>query len=810
MKPSSLRVQNLYGGLAALILFTVGSARALEVHVAWSGREDAAGTAEEPVSSLAAAQRLARQHAGREAVTVLVHGGVYYLSEPLRFTAEDSGKEGLPVVYQAAPGEHPVVSGGQRLHLEWGRWQGPVLVASTPAGLVMDQLFVNGRRLPMARYPDFDASVAHFNGHAADAISAERVARWANPAGGYIHAMHNALWGDMHWVIRGKDENGKLVYEGGWQNNRPSAMHREYRFVENILEELDAPGEWYHDAAQHRLYLYPEADTQPGTATIEAVRLAHLVEFAGSRVDPVRHVYLRGLTFRHAARTFMENREPLLRSDWTVYRGGAVVFEGTEDCGLDDCEFDQVGGNTVFVNRYNRRVSIRGCLIRDSGANGVAFVGDPACVRSPLFNYNQPFDYAKLDRTPGPQAEEYPADCLVDDCLITRTGRFEKQTAPIQISMSRRITVRHCSIYEVPRAGINISEGTWGGHVIEHCDVFDTVLETGDHGSFNSWGRDRFWHPRMSEVERQVAKDPQLPFLDVVEPVVLHHNRWRCDHGWAIDLDDGSSNFRISDNLLLHGGLKLREGYRRLVTNNIILNDSLHPHCWYAHSGDRFERNLVMGPYRPAGGMPVDRWGERVDDNLFASREADRVRFAAQGCDAHSRVGDPGFLDPKRGDFRVRDDSPALALGFRNFAMDDFGVRRPGLRAMARTPVLPEVTIDLASMTDRKGVEPTLLASWRGARVRGLEGEEYSAYGVGKESGGVLVAGVREGTPAWRDGFREGDVVQSLNQQVIRTLSDLTLGIRSLPPGAGADFGVVRSQATLVIPVSGPLEPPRI
>ena len=39
----------------------------------------------------------------------------------------------------------------------------------------------------------------------------------------------------------------------------------------------------------------------------------------------------------------------------------------------------------------------------------------------------------------------------------------------------------------------NISEGTFGGHVLEHCDVFDTVRETDDHGSFNSWGRDRFW-----------------------------------------------------------------------------------------------------------------------------------------------------------------------------------------------------------------------------------------------------------------------------------------------------------------------------
>jgi len=54
--------------------------------------------------------------------------------------------------------------------------------------------------------------------------------------------------------------------------------------------------------------------------------------------------------------------------------------------------------------------------------------------------------------------------------------------------MAMRIKVRHCSIYDCPRAGINIGDGCWGGHIIEYCDVFDTVKESGDHGAFNSWG----------------------------------------------------------------------------------------------------------------------------------------------------------------------------------------------------------------------------------------------------------------------------------------------------------------------------------
>ncbi len=43
--------------------------------------------------------------------------------------------------------------------------------------------------------------------------------------------------------------------------------------------------------------------------------------------------------------------------------------------------------------------------------------------------------------------------------------------------------------------------------------------------------------------------------------VILRNNRWRCDHGWDIDLDDGSTNYHIYNNLTLNGGIKLREGF---------------------------------------------------------------------------------------------------------------------------------------------------------------------------------------------------------------------------------------------------------
>ncbi|MEK6239363.1 MAG: right-handed parallel beta-helix repeat-containing protein, partial [Planctomycetales bacterium] len=369
--------------------------------------------------------------------------------------------------------------------------------------------------------------------------------------------------------------------------------------------------EWLLDSNKNTLYFRPPEGLDLAKAKIETAQLKHLFEFQGSLSNPVKFVTLRGLTMRHARRTFMEIKEPLLRSDWCIYRGGAVLMDGVEDCAISDCEIDGVGGNAIFVSNYARRVQVTGCKIAEVGGNGVCFVGDPDAVRSPRFEYGQTFHFEKIDRTPGPKTENYPRDCRVHDCLITRIGRVHKQSAAVQISMSQGLTVSHCSIYDVPRAGINISEGTWNGHLIEFCDVFDTVKETGDHGSFNSWGRDRFWHLGGCDLKEH----PELPLLDAQTKTVLRNNRWRCDHGWDIDLDDGSTNYHIYNNLCLNGGIKNREGFHRLVENNVMVNNGFHPHVWYEQSGDVFRRNIVFRNYRPArmSNMP---WGKQMDFNL--------------------------------------------------------------------------------------------------------------------------------------------------------------------------------------------------
>ncbi|MHC1769944.1 MAG: PDZ domain-containing protein [Verrucomicrobiia bacterium] len=764
--------------------------------VAPAGNDANPGTLEKPFATLRRAQQAVRQKPG----SVWLRGGTHYLAEPLVFTPLDSGTEAAPVVYQAYQDEQPVISGGVNLeNLDWQPYRDGIYHAKVPADLRTEEIFVNGERQILARYPNFDPTAQYFDGFAADAISTDRAARWAKPVGGYFHAMHPALWGDFTWRITGKDDNGEVTLEGGWQNNRGGAVHRTIRFVENIFEELDAPGEWFLDSTTHTLYFYPPNGLDLRTAKVEATRLRHLVEFRGNESSPVRFVTLRGLTFRHAARTVMDTKEPLMRSDWAIYRGGAIFFEGAEDCTIERSFLDQVGGNAIFINQYNRRITVRGCRIAKAGGNGVCFVGDPHATRNPLFNYSQVNKLEDLDRTPGPRSPNYPADCLVDDCLIYLTGRVEKQTAGVHIQLAQSITIRHCSIFDMPRAGINIGDGSWGGHVIEFCDVFDTVKETGDHGSFNSWGRDRYWRPNVSEVNEWVRQVPDLPRLDAVKPVILRNNRWRCDHGWDIDLDDGSSFYVVTNNLCLRGGIKNREGYGRVVDNNIMVNSGFHPHVWYANSGDVFRRNIVWREYQPAL-MPAPPWGQDLDYNLL-HREGATMGPATQlqkqsGRDEHSVLGDALFMEPATGDYRVRQGSPALALGFVNFSMDNFGVQEPSLKALARKPTLPGQKAGAVT-----GTRDTTTRVWLRATVRNVaDAGEMSALGLPGITG-VLVLEVPNDSALAKSGLRKGDVILAINGTKVTNVGVLLEQVPALADFQSMALLISRQQKEIALDV---------
>ena len=100
--------------------------------------------------------------------------------------------------------------------------------------------------------------------------------RWANPQEAEIHIFQADYWGNLQWKIKGIDFSTDSIWfgDGGqqigakWSHN-PAVLNEGSRFfIDNVFEELDAPGEWFLDKQKGILYYYPE----PGTDLRSALR----------------------------------------------------------------------------------------------------------------------------------------------------------------------------------------------------------------------------------------------------------------------------------------------------------------------------------------------------------------------------------------------------------------------------------------------------------------------------------------------------------------------------------------------------------
>ena len=124
------------------------------------------------------------------------------------------------------------------------------------------------------------------------------------------HVLHNGRWGGFHYIIEGIDSEGKTILKGGWQNNRPeNGQHPKFRFVENVMAELDTIKEWYFDKKQNTLYFMPEnlADIMARTP-IQVDGITNLIAIKGKENSPVKHIEIKGISFQHTGRTFHGNQ----------------------------------------------------------------------------------------------------------------------------------------------------------------------------------------------------------------------------------------------------------------------------------------------------------------------------------------------------------------------------------------------------------------------------------------------------------------------------------------------------------------------
>jgi uncharacterized repeat protein (TIGR01451 family) len=204
---------------------------------------------------------------------VLFKCGDMWRGEMLLITK--SGASGSPIVYGSYPTSDcvnkPILSGTQPI-AGWSIYSGNIYVTTISAVTFpngINQLFRNGSRLTMGRWPNLDNGDGGYTTVSAQPASNRLTSGTALPAGTWVGGtIHLKV---IRWSMVNRDITG--------QNGSTITLNQEVAcpytsnctgwgfFINNSLNTLDRDGEWYYDKATRKVYLY--TTTNPNSSTLE-------------------------------------------------------------------------------------------------------------------------------------------------------------------------------------------------------------------------------------------------------------------------------------------------------------------------------------------------------------------------------------------------------------------------------------------------------------------------------------------------------------------------------------------------------------
>ncbi len=743
----------------------------ITLYVAPNGSDENNGSIHRPFLTIGRAVAFIGAIANKiDEATIYLRQGTYYLERPLELNQETLGYRDLKLTLASMDGEEATISGAAQVQLDWEPYDGNIYVANVGAGRKIDAVYVNDQRRIMSRYPNYEENKT-LNGYAADAISKERVARWKNPNGGYIRALHFGEWGGNSYVITGKTPDHELQYEWVGDNNRGSDMHEFKRMVENIFEELDVPGEWFYDKDTGRLYYYPLDVRELSEASYSIVTTEELIRVTGESWErPFRNLQIKEISFVRTHRTlFTGTYERPLRGDWGMVRVGAIFLENAENISVCNSKFVDMGGNAITISGYNKDHLVDFNDFTHIGATGVLVFGKMSAVRDPSTYDGDNHKTEIHDFIPGPQSEDYPRKITISNNYFYDIGTNEKQAAAVCMSISEFVTVSKNTVHHASRAGINIHDGTFGGHIIEGNDLFDCVTETADHGPINAWGRDRFWSVPQHDARGYFGKEKRaFALLDARNTSIIRNNRVHATYAFGIDIDDGASNYEICNNLCIGVGIKLREGFDRRVHNNMLIGSNLEIHCSYARNNDLIYSNIILKRNICNTVLINEDATTFYCNNVYWNMGSEVVDLPP--TDHNSIVEDPMFADLENNNFTVKAESPALKQGFVNFPMSDSDFGR------ADKPKPPKFTyIDVAQSSEVYKFYDGVLSNITNEGLRSAAGlpDLHGAMVLDRAVKGIFT---KIGLP-----IGAGDVIRKINGQVILNVDDFITVFENIP-----------------------------
>jgi parallel beta-helix repeat protein len=685
-----------------LLAFSVNCAQGVNFYVSpqgddgWSGRlaQPNASRSDGPLASLAGARDAVRRLKAKgpisEPVHVTIADGIYRLTEPVVFTAEGSGIEKCPIIYEAAAGARPIFTAGRVISAfkagEEGIWQ--TRIPEVAAGKwYFEQLFVNGRRAVRARTPN---KFYHYMGKTSEVpIESSpgqfRRTTYARPdALDLLRNLEPRQISDVTLVVYHKwcitrrfltavDTQANAIVTIGeklkdysdWPPNTP--FH-----LENFKAALDAPGEWFL-ARDGTLYYKP----LPGEDMTEAHVVAPVVEkFVILQGKPeagkfVEHIQLKGLAFQHS-------QSLLPPGGYAPYQAAfateaAVMADGAHNIVIEDCEVGHTGEYGVWFRRGCRDCRLQHCYLHDLGAGGVR-VGEGA-IR--------------------PDEPSRTSHITLDNNIIQTGGRIHAEAVGVWIGQSGDNTITHNDIGDFFYTGISVG---WRWGYAESLSKRNTI-------SFN----------HVHHIGQAVLSDMGgIYTLGPSEGTVISNNVFHDVYaytygGWGLYTDEGSTGIILENNLVYNtktGGFHQHYGKENIVRNNILAFSKLYQvqaTRVEEHLSFTFERNIV---YYDTGTLLSGPWTKvriNMDNNCYWDAGGKEVTFTGQslkdwqektGHDKNSIVADPLFVDAKNFDFRLRPESPALKLGFVPFDYSKAGVYgEPAWIEKAKTLQVPPLEI---------------------------------------------------------------------------------------------------------------------
>lgn len=432
----------------------------LNVYVSPTGRDTGSGTAAHPFKTLDHARDYVRdvKQKAKGDIHVRLMSGTYQLSRTFALTSRDSGRDGHRIVYEAAPGAHPVISGGKQV-TGWTPADPAGKVYKAKVGAIdTRQLYVNGESETRARS---DKNPAGFNQTSTGyTFTDPALNAYKRPSD--LEVVSSWGWKLMRCPVQSIADFKMTMQQPCWHNAhlQQGQEIQNPTWLENARELLDTPGEWYLDKGAGELYYMPKAGQDLSTANVTVPLVQDLVDLNGTKSAPVSNVSFRGITFADSTWLAPSSSEGLIegqagfrmvgndptfdatRLKWQKTPGAVNVGHG-HGIGFEGNTFTQLGAVGLNLDTGTQGTDITGNVFRQIAATGIQIGG-----------------VGVIDAHPD-DSRDITRNTTVANNVVTKVADQYNGSVGILAGYTDRTTITHNKVYDLPYTGISVGWG-WG------------------------------------------------------------------------------------------------------------------------------------------------------------------------------------------------------------------------------------------------------------------------------------------------------------------------------------------------------------